>query len=78
MSLGGYLPKAFSLPRPTRLRSQKADAHDFGGIFQSLLPGGDVLTEMEFQGQPGADSEHRSLQVLREGNASCRLSPLLV
>ena len=50
MSLGGHLPKALGLPRPTGLRSQKADPHDFGGIFQSLLPGGDALTEMEFQG----------------------------
>ena len=31
-----------------------------------------------FRGQPGADSEHKSLQVLRAGNASCRLSPLLL
>ena len=49
MSLKGYLPKALGLPRPTGLSSQKADAHDFGGISQSLLPG-DALTEMEFQG----------------------------
>ena len=49
MSLKGYLPKALGLPRPTGLRSQKADAHDFGGISQSLLPG-DALNKMEFQG----------------------------
>ena len=49
MSLKGYLPKALGLPRPTGLSSQKADAHDFGGISQSLLPG-DALNEMEFQG----------------------------
>lgn len=50
MNLRGYLPKAFGLPRPTRPHSQKADACVFGGISQSLLPGGDTLAKMEFHG----------------------------
>lgn len=50
MNLRGYLPKAFGLPRPTRPHSQKADACVFGGISQSLLPGGDTLAKMEVHG----------------------------